>query len=176
MMLLERYEKKMFLPKCNPNFQSVHCVAHLEQDISEVLPYLNTELGGSNYFSLPPSLTLRVHGKLITLHAREIYVNALRDEAEAEVILEWLKKQINDTWEKRAQIEPTYEPPAGPQMMKILRLLPKTNCRKCGEPTCTVFALRAAEGVKRPEDCPELREEKRGMLEEYLSGFHFEMQ
>jgi len=175
-MLLEGYEKEMFLPKCNPNFQSVHCVAHLDQDISEVLPYLNTELGGSDYVKSPPSLTLRIHGKLITLHAREIYVNALKDEVEAEAIIEWLKKEINDTWSKRAEIEPTYEPPATPQMMKILKLLPKTNCRKCGEPTCTVFALRAAEGIKGVEDCPELKDEKKAALEEYLGRFHFEMQ
>jgi ArsR family metal-binding transcriptional regulator len=175
-MLLEGYEKEMFLPKCNPNFQSVHCVARLNQDISEVLPYLNTELGGSDYVKSPPSLTLRIHGKLITLHAREIYVNALRDESEAEAIIEWLKKEINDTWDKRAEIEPTYEPPAAPQMMAILKLLPKTNCRKCGEPTCTVFALRAVEGVKAAEDCPELTDEKKAMLTDYLGRFRFDLQ
>jgi ArsR family metal-binding transcriptional regulator len=175
-MLLKSYTREMFLPKCNPSFQSVHCVAHLNEDISEVLPYLNTELGGSDYVRTPPSLTLRIHGKLITLHSREIYVNALRDEAEAEAILEWLTKEINDTWDKRAGIEPTYEPPAVPRMMEILKLLPRTNCRKCGQPTCTVFALRAVEGIKGPEDCPDLSEEKRAMLEEYLSRFHFEVQ
>ena len=74
-MLLDGYTKEMFLPKCNPNFQSVHCVAHLDQDISEVLPYLNTAMGGGDYLGSPSSLTLRIHGKLITLHAREIFVS-----------------------------------------------------------------------------------------------------
>jgi hypothetical protein len=66
-MLLEGYKKEMFLPKCNPSFQSVHCVAHVDQNIAEVLPYLNTELGGGDYVRLPPSLTLHIHGKLVTL-------------------------------------------------------------------------------------------------------------
>ncbi len=105
-MMLQGYEKEMFLPKCNPNFQSVHCVAHLNQDISEVLPFLNTELGGSHYVKSPPSLTLRIHGKLITLHAREIYVNALKDEAEAESIIAWLKKEINETWNSGPRSNP----------------------------------------------------------------------
>jgi ArsR family metal-binding transcriptional regulator len=175
-MLLQGYKKEMFLPKCNPSFQSVHCVAHLDQDISEVLPYLNTAIGGGDYVQLPPSLTLRVYGKLITLHAQEIFVNALNDEEEAEKILRWLKKEINEAWEKRAEIEPTYDKPPLPQMMEILKLLPKTNCRKCGEPTCTVFALRAAEGIKGPEDCPELKSEIREKLGLYLSQFHFELQ
>jgi len=173
-MLLEDYRKEMFLPKCNPNFQSVHCVAHLEQDISDVLPYLSTELGGGGYTKSPPSLTLRVHGKLITLHAREIFVNALKDEGEAEKILQWLKKEINETWDRRTEIEPTYEPLAAPKMMEIIKLLPKTNCRKCAEPTCMVFALRAVEGVKGPRDCPDLTDDNRAKLEGYLSLFQFQ--
>ncbi|MDQ7783556.1 MAG: (Fe-S)-binding protein [Desulfomonilaceae bacterium] len=174
-MLLQGYSKEMFRPKCNPSFQSVHCVARLDQDISEVLPYLNTALGGGDYVPSPPSLTLRVHGKLISLHAREIFVNALNDEEEAEKILGWLKKEINDTWKHRTDIEPTYDAPEVPQMMQILKLLPRTNCLRCGEPTCTVFALRAAEGIKGPDDCPELKGDEKVRLEEYLGRFRFEV-
>jgi ArsR family metal-binding transcriptional regulator len=174
-MLLNTFTKEFFRPKCNPNFQSVHCVAHLSDDIGDVLPYLNTTLGGGDYVKSPPSLKLRVHGKLIALHGREIFINALNDEAEAERILGWLKKEINEAWEKRGDIEPTFEAPEAPQMIQILKLLPKTNCQKCNEPTCMVFALRAVEGVKGAEDCPELSEDGRNSLEEYLSKFHFDL-
>jgi CO dehydrogenase/acetyl-CoA synthase gamma subunit (corrinoid Fe-S protein) len=60
-------------------------------------------------------------------------------------------------------------------MMEILRLLPKTNCGECGEPTCTVFALRAAEGVKCPDDCPKLDSGNKAKLESYLGQFHFDL-
>jgi len=36
--------------------------------------------------------------------------------------------------------------------------------------------MRAPEWVKGPEDCPELKEEKRPLLEKYLSRFQFDMQ
>lgn len=170
-MLLCGYRKQMFRPKCNPSFESVHCVAKLDQDISQVLPYLNTVLGGSNYTESPPTLTLRVHGKLITLHSREIYVNALGDEKEADGILDWLKREINETWENRAEILPTYSEKPLPRMVDILKLLPKTNCGECREPTCVVFALRVVEGVKEPQDCPRLVPEKRAELEGYLQKF-----
>ncbi len=173
-MLLTGYRKEMFRPKCNPSFQSVHCVAHLEQDIAEALPYLNTALGGGDYIESPPALTLRVHGKLITLHARQIFVNALADEAEADKILAWLKKEINDAWDKRAEIEPTFAAPPVPQFLEILRLLPRTNCRKCGDPTCTVFSLHAAQGLRSAEDCPELSTEGKASLAAYLGRFHFD--
>ena len=174
-MLLSEYSKEMFLPKCNPNFQSVHCVAHLAEDISEVLPYLNTALGGGDYVTSPPSLTLRIYGKLITLHAREIFVNALNDEGEAIKILEWLKKEINETWENRGEIEPTFDPAPRPQWLQVLKLLPRTNCGKCEEPTCTVFSLKAVEGIKGAEDCPEMSTLNREQLNEYLGHFRFDV-
>jgi ArsR family metal-binding transcriptional regulator len=79
-VLLKGYRKEIFRPECNPQFQSLHCIAHLDQDVTEVLPYLIAVLGGHQYFKDPPALTLKIHGKLITFHPREIAVNALKDE------------------------------------------------------------------------------------------------
>jgi len=170
-MLLKGYRKEIFRPECNPQFQSLHCIAHLDQDITEVLPYLNAVLGGYQYFKEPPALTLKTHGKLITLHPREIAINALRDEEQADKILEWLKHEINETWEKRDGIEPSFETPEKPKVFEILKLLPRTNCRECGQPTCMVFAVQVAEGSKDPEDCPPLSQEARLKLDEYMGRF-----
>ena len=49
-MLLKSYTKEIFRPECNPSFQSLHCIAHLDQDIAEALPYVNSALGGFEYF------------------------------------------------------------------------------------------------------------------------------
>ena len=108
-MLLKSYTKEIFRPECNPGFESVHCIAHLDQDISGVLPYLNAVLGGFDYLKDPPAVIFRSQGKLITVHGDKIAINALRDEAEAAKILEWLKREINEAWENRADIEPSYE-------------------------------------------------------------------
>jgi ArsR family metal-binding transcriptional regulator len=174
-MLLRGYRKEIFRPECNPQFQSLHCIAHLDEDITEVLPYLNTALGGHQYFREPPALTFKHHGKLITLHPREIAVNALRDEAEADKILEWLKGEINETWEKRSEIRPSFETPARPKILEILKLLPRTNCRDCGQPTCMVFAAQVAEGGRGADDCPRLALENRQRLSKYLSRFALDM-
>jgi ArsR family metal-binding transcriptional regulator len=136
---------------------------------------LNTVVGGGDYVSSPPSLTIRAHGKLITVHGREIYVNALKDETEADKILEWLRKQINQAWEDRDNIKPTFEAPSVPTMMEILKLLPRNNCKKCGEPTCTVFAIRVAEGVKGADDCLDITAENKLRLERYLGQFDFDI-
>jgi ArsR family metal-binding transcriptional regulator len=171
-MLLKGYRKEVFRPECNPSFQSLHCVAYLDENIEAVLPYLNARLGGDEYYHEPPAVTFRPQGKLITVHPRQIAVNALRDEEEADKILEWLKREINEAWEKRTEIEPSYESAPKPKLLEILKLLPKTNCRACGETTCMVFAARVAEGVKGPEDCPPLEDSKALKLQEYLRSFH----
>ena len=152
--MLKEYNKETFRAKCNPGFESLQRTAHLDQDISEVLPYLNAPLGGFEYPKNPPAVTLKVHGKLITVHPRRISVNTLKDEEEAKKILEWLKREINKALEKRDEIEPRHEGDAKPKVLEILKLLPKTNCRECGESTYMVFAARMAEGVKESGDCP----------------------
>ena len=173
-MLLRGYKKVIFRPEQNPQFESLHCIADLEQDISEVLPYLNTLLGGFDLLNDPPALILKSHGRLITLHPRKIAINALKDEAEAEKILQWLMVEINTAWKRRHEIQPRFEGLPRPGILEILKWLPKTNCRKCGQPTCLVFATRLAEGAKIATDCPELSEQARRGLDDYLARFRFE--
>ena len=173
-MLLRSYTKEIFRPECNPSFQSLHCIAHLDQDITEALPYINSALGGFEYFRNPPAVTFRIHGKIITVHPREIAVNALKDEAEAEKILQWLQREINEAWQKRDDIKPSYKGAPKPKIIEVLRLLPKTNCRECGQPTCMVFASLVSQGAKTDEDCSPMDKDKREKLREYMTQFHLD--
>ena len=173
-MLLRRYSKEIFRPDCNPGFESVHCIAHLEQDISAVLPYLNAVLGGFEYLKDPPAVIFRSQGKLIAVHGRKIAINALRDEDEADKILTWLQREINAAWENRNGIEPSYEGAPKPKLIEILKLLPRTNCKECGVLTCMVFAARMTEGAKGPGDCPPMGDENQRRLAEYMSQFKFD--
>ncbi len=173
-MLLSGYTKNVFRPECNPSFQSVHCIARLNEDVGEALPYLNAVLGGTQYLDDPPEVIFHHQGKIIKVGAREIAVNALKDEQEADRILEWLKNEINQAWESRDSITPCYTGKVKPKLIEILKLLPKTNCKKCGQPTCMAFAAQVMEGGRGPEHCPELSGENQKKLSEYLAGFDFE--
>lgn len=170
-MLLESYRLEIFNNECMPDALTVQCFAHLDQDVSQALPFLNAELGGFTYIKDPPSVTFRLHGKLLTVHRRKIAVNALKDEVEACKIVEWMKREINHAWEARDTITPRYEGLPQPQVIQILKCLPKTNCRECGELTCMVFATRVAEGVKDGDDCPPLTPTAKASLDEYMKPF-----
>ncbi len=169
-MLLSTYHLEIFNSECMPGAMGVHCFAHLDQDVSAALPYLNAELGGFEYITDPPSVTFKAHGKLITVHGRKIAINALKDEAEAAKIVEWLKREINSAWADRAQITPCFKGAPRPQMPVILKLLPRTNCRQCGDSTCMVFAMKLAEGIRDSGQCPDLSAEGRMALDAYLGA------
>jgi len=171
-MLLENYQLEIFNNECMPRAISVQCFAHLNQDVSQALPYLNAELGGFEYIKEPPTVTFRAQGKLITVYGRKIAVNALKNKAEARKIIEWLRREINDVWERRTEITPSFKGVPRPQLIEILRHLPKTNCRECGEPTCMVFAALMVEGAKGLDACPALEKVEHQKLEEYMQRFN----
>jgi ArsR family metal-binding transcriptional regulator len=102
-------------------------------------------------------------------------INALKDEAETHKILEWLKREINTAWENRDSIEPSYQGAPKPKLIEILKLLPKTNCKECGESTCMVFATQVAEGVKGSKECSPLSVENAQEPEEYIGQFNFDV-
>ena len=53
-MLVNQYLSKFVRPP-NPTAQHLRCYAHLDGDISEVLPYLNTVLKGHQFCPDPPA-------------------------------------------------------------------------------------------------------------------------
>jgi len=156
------------------NLKGVHCSIHLEDDISDVLPFLNTRFGGFVYIEDPPSLTLKHYGKLLTFYPEKIVINALKDPQEAEKLADWLFREINETWDSRHEIQPSTCSAKQPTLIEVLKLLPKTNCRKCNEPTCMVFSTKVIEGVKNEKNCPEITPENKKSLKKYLSGFQFD--
>ncbi|MCM8778980.1 MAG: acetyl-CoA decarbonylase/synthase complex subunit gamma [Candidatus Omnitrophica bacterium] len=50
--------------------------------------------------------------------------------------------------------------------LDIYKLLPKTNCKKCGSPTCLAFAMRLLAKKGSLEECPYVSEEARRILSE----------
>jgi ArsR family metal-binding transcriptional regulator len=173
-MLLSKYQLEIFNNECMPKAMSVQCFAHLDQDISPALPYLNAVLGGFEYIREPASVTFRLQGKLITVFRQRIAINALKDESEARKIVEWIIREINEAWENRNEIEPSYEGSLKPNIIEILKLLPKTNCGKCGFPTCIVFATKVAEGAKDASNCPEIEKEMKRKLSAYMEPFRLD--
>ena len=50
--------------------------------------------------------------------------------------------------------------------IQIFKLLPKTNCKECGVPTCLAFAMNLASGKAELDACPYVSDEARDQLAE----------
>jgi acetyl-CoA decarbonylase/synthase complex subunit gamma len=48
--------------------------------------------------------------------------------------------------------------------LEIFKLLPKTNCKKCGKPTCLAFAMALAQKRANLDECPDVSEQAKEQL------------
>jgi len=159
-MLLHNYTLRIVLSDCNPSSQKVNALADLSEDISEVLPYLNTVLKGLQYHPEDKFLTVKRKGHVITFWPQQIAVTKLEDEKEAGEVIEELKEIVNETYANRDHIKPTYTSRSIPRPLDIFKLLPGKNCKECGEPTCLAFALKLINDEVEWKQCPLLLTEE----------------
>ena len=157
-MLIEGYSLDVFTPPREGGSDKFTAIAHFETDISEVLPYLNATLPGANYQRATNTLTWKKSAQHLTLYARQVAIGNVEDSDLAVAEIDALIALINRTWERRAEITPDFEPHQRPPLMLIFKLLPRTNCRQCGEPTCYAFAIKLVASQRTHADCPPLHE------------------
>jgi ArsR family metal-binding transcriptional regulator len=158
-VLIESYEVEVFTPPCEPGAERFAARAHLNVDISDALPLLNATLRGAVYHKTANALTWKKSGHNVAFHAFEVATSHAEDRQAAEHELMGLIDLVNRTWDRREEIVPDHETRQRPTAMSLFRLLPQTNCGRCGMPTCFTFALRLAASQARLEDCPELADE-----------------
>jgi ArsR family metal-binding transcriptional regulator len=155
-MLIGKYDLEVFTPPCEPGAERYAALARLTTDISEVLPYLNSTLRGAVYHQAANALTWKKGGHNIAFHAYEIATSNVEDREAAIKELDGLIALVNRTWERRAEITPDYEKHQRPAPMAVYQLLPQTNCKQCGEPTCFSFALKLVASQKEIRACSPL--------------------
>jgi ArsR family metal-binding transcriptional regulator len=155
-VLIEDYDVEVFTPACEPGAERYAARARLNVDISEVLPYLNATLRGAVYLREAGALTWKKGGHNIAFHAYEIATSNVEDHNGAEKELRGLIDLANRTWDRREEIRPDHETHQRPTPLAVYKLLPGTNCKACGEPTCFTFALKLAASQRKVEDCPPL--------------------
>lgn len=170
--MIREYELEVTTPPCDPGAERFSAKAHLKDDISEVLPYLNAIWKGAVYNQKEQALTWRTGGRVIAVRPGEIAVSNLKDRDEAGHVLERLIKRIERVWERRGEIQPSYKRREPPKVLEIYKLLPGGNCQACGQPTCFVFALKVTTGEADISQCEPLfdgsHEEQRMALLEML--------
>ena len=116
--------------------------AVLASSIIELLPYINSVLPNPNYDPEKHMITFKKGEKLFFLTESQVSITKLVNMTDAYGETDWLKDLINDIYNRKKDIIPIHERRSRPGPIAIYKLLPKTNCKKCGELTCLAFATR----------------------------------
>ena len=159
-MLIESYRLDIAISTHDTQEFEYEAIAHLDTDIRDVLPYLNATLSRGIYKPGRPSLAWHKEGHNITFWSDRIAADGLESREEAQEIIDSLVEMVNSTWERRDEIEPDATTHERRQPLELFRLLPQTNCKRCGEETCFAFALKLAAGQAGSEGCTPLYEEE----------------
>jgi len=178
-MLLKDYSFETMLPECNTFAETINAIANLSEDIAEVLPYLASAIKLCSYDDVAKILTFKLKGKGIAMYPRQIAVTKLSDREEAKQVLAELKDLINTTYENRHNIQPCYKKGGELKYLDVFKLLPGTNCKECGEPTCLAFATKVVQQEVNISQCHPLFssqfEEKRRKLLDMLQAAGYEI-
>jgi ArsR family metal-binding transcriptional regulator len=132
-------------------------VGEPDAPIDGVLPLLNAILPSVvSYNPMAGVMTVRRQPGLLTLYPQRVTLTQVANVEEALELLAAVRDLLNQTWVQREQIQPRQEGRRTPRPLDVYELLPRTNCRACGEATCMAFAFGLLQGRHRPEACPPL--------------------
>ncbi|MBE7551623.1 MAG: hypothetical protein HS126_11180 [Anaerolineales bacterium] len=110
--------------------------------LDEVLPYLATLPGVIAYNPDACTLTFRRRPGFLTLYADK-----------GLELLAALKNAINATWEQRHNLIAVTKARRAPRLLDVWSLLPRSNCKLCGEATCMAFAVGLLQQKRVLDDC-----------------------
>jgi ArsR family metal-binding transcriptional regulator/predicted Fe-Mo cluster-binding NifX family protein len=132
-------------------------IGETDAALDGVLPLLNAILPNVvSYHPFSGVMTLRRRPGLITLYPDKVMITQVADVEEGLALLAAMRDLLNQTWARREEIQPRHTARRVPRPLDVYELLPRTNCRACGEATCMAFAFGLLESRHRPAECPSL--------------------
>ncbi len=135
---------------------STHCLAtfRLHTDVSQLFPHINAVAEDAVYYEDPPFIKFSLDRFQCALHPESGAASPFEKEGEAHVFMDRLLAFLNDLHVRRDSIEPSYRMYRQVSVLDVFRLLPRTNCRECGFPSCMAFAAAVSKQETVPARCP----------------------
>ena len=97
--------------------------------------------------------------KIYAFRPDEISIATVSDTEEARKLTESIIETVNSIWKRRNELSPSLEGKKPvPQVLDILKLLPRSNCKECGFATCMAFAAELRTDFMKSSLCPYITE------------------
>ncbi|MBS7655454.1 hypothetical protein KEJ50_03030 [Candidatus Bathyarchaeota archaeon] len=159
-ILIRKIEIKEISP-CTADPERIKFLAQADKPLEDVLPILYLAIPNAKYSEKLGALTYMHQQHLVTIFANgRIGMTYVKDRNEAEQLVEEAKRLINRAFiYLKTHGKPSQEMIQAKNeltLVKIYELLPKTNCKICGEQSCFAFAAKLLNGEKILQNCPSL--------------------
>src|SRR4030042_2665279 len=126
----------------------------LDGDISHLFPPINAGAKSASLLENPPFIRFVLDRFSCGLYPDHGVAASFITSQEARGFLDRLIDFLNDICERRDSLKPNYKKWNPVPVLQIFRLLPQTNCRSCGYPSCLAFAAALSTQKTSPERCP----------------------
>ena len=128
----------------------------LDQDVCHLFPYINAVLDEAVYYEKPEHVRFLFEGYRCFLYPDSVAAHFFESKTAAKDFIACLIDFLNDIYNQKEDIRPNYNQIKQVPIIDILKILPKTNCQKCGYLTCMAFAAAITKGKVAADKCPSL--------------------
>jgi ArsR family metal-binding transcriptional regulator len=129
-------------------------------DISEIFPYLNAALDNAWYDPEGQVLIWRQPEQAYAFRRHEIMIARVVEPSRAGEMASDIVARTNAAWRDRHGIKPMFTTRSRPSTMDLFKLLPRTNCGRCGYRTCLAYAAALRAGETEVSGCLPLVDSK----------------
>ncbi len=126
----------------------------LDQDVRQLFPYINCALDEAVYYEKPEHVRFLFEGYRCFLYPEVVAAHFFESKLVAKEFIVSLMGFLNDIYNQRETIRPNFDQIKQVPITEILKILPKTNCQKCGYLTCMAFAAGVTRGRVMADKCP----------------------
>lgn len=153
--LINTYRFELIEDHHHPGSGRYGVLITLSEDISSVLPYLNSVVGDTYYDQENQVLIGTINKQRYAFRPHEIQVGAVADASDAPHIAIETVELVNKVWQERDRIMPSSKERKLPTTYTIFKFLPRASCEKlCGRSSCLAFAADLRSGKVQLEQCP----------------------
>jgi DNA-binding CsgD family transcriptional regulator/ArsR family metal-binding transcriptional regulator len=128
----------------------------LSADVCELAPYINAVAQKAVFHQKPPYIRFVLDATLCTLFENRGSASAFCDREQALDFLEKLLVFLNHIHRNRDSIRPNYKIQDTMSVLNLFRILPRSNCGKCGFASCMAFAVALSRQRASIPGCPGL--------------------
>jgi ArsR family metal-binding transcriptional regulator len=144
--LISSYGIEVVESGCAPGSGRYGVRIALPHDISAVFPYLNAVRSNAWYDPENQIVIWREPRQAYAFRSHDIRIARIEDPLQAQQAARQIVNEVNAVWRDRLSVPPLFTTRKNPSVIDIFKLLPKSNCKKCGYATCLAFAAAFRSG------------------------------